>query len=170
MRITVPILFRTQLSLLQHCTGVPVRCHRYLDKQIEQCYRQNALCQRIGKILGIGPVTASALIATIGKANNFENGRQLAARLIGSTSALSGGKQVLLGISRRGDTCLRTLLIHGAGRYCSRPNMKQDAISSWANQLMARQMLNTSVALANKNARTAGRSGRREYCAPIISA
>jgi transposase len=52
-----------------------------LDKQIEQCYRQNALCQRIGKIpLGIGPVTASALIATIGKANNFENGRQLAAR------------------------------------------------------------------------------------------
>jgi transposase len=51
-----------------------------LDKQIEQCYRQNALCQRIGKIPGIGPVTASALIATIGKANNFENGRQLAAR------------------------------------------------------------------------------------------
>jgi transposase len=50
-----------------------------LDKQIEQCYRQNALCQRIGKIPGIGPVTASALIATIGKANNFENGRQLAA-------------------------------------------------------------------------------------------
>ncbi|MER2551618.1 MULTISPECIES: transposase, partial [Klebsiella] len=45
-----------------------------LDKQIEQCYRQNALCQRIGKIPGIGPVTASALIATIGKANNFENG------------------------------------------------------------------------------------------------
>jgi hypothetical protein len=44
-----------------------------LDKQIEQCYRQNALCQRIGKIPGIGPVTASALIATIGKANNFEN-------------------------------------------------------------------------------------------------
>jgi transposase len=43
-----------------------------LDKQIEQCYRQNALCQRIGKIPGIGPVTASALIATIGKANNFE--------------------------------------------------------------------------------------------------
>jgi transposase len=42
-----------------------------LDKQIEQCYRQNALCQRIGKIPGIGPVTASALIATIGKANNF---------------------------------------------------------------------------------------------------
>jgi transposase len=51
-----------------------------LDKQIEQCYRQNALCQRIGQDPRIGPVTASALIATIGKANNFENGRQLAAR------------------------------------------------------------------------------------------
>ncbi len=97
-----------------------------LDKQIEQCYRQNALCQRIGKIPGIGPVTASALIATIGKANNFENGRQLAAaRSIGSTSALQWGKQVLLGISKRGDTYLRTLLIHGAGRYCSRPNINR---------------------------------------------
>ncbi len=65
---------------------------------------------------GIGPVTASALIATIGKANNFENGRQLAAWLgLVPRQHSSGGKQVLLGISKRGDTYLRTLLIHGAG-------------------------------------------------------
>ncbi|WP_436924791.1 transposase, partial [Klebsiella pneumoniae] len=66
-------------------------------------------------IPGIGPVTASALIATIGKANNFENGRQLAAWLgLVPHQHSSGGKQVLLGISKRGDTYLRTLLIHGA--------------------------------------------------------
>jgi transposase len=87
-----------------------------LDKQIEQCYRQNALCQRIGKIPGIGPVTASALIATIGKANNFREWPTTGCPArIGSTSALQWGKQVLLGISKRGDTYLRTLLIHGAG-------------------------------------------------------
>jgi hypothetical protein len=89
----LPVLFRTQLSLLQHHMAYLFDVIATLDKQIEQCYRQNALCQRIGKIPGIGPVTASALIATIGKANNFENGRQLAARLprIGSTSALQWG-------------------------------------------------------------------------------
>ncbi len=76
----LPVLFRTQLSLLQHHMAYLFDVIATLDKQIEQCYRQNALCQRIGKIPGIGPVTASALIATIGKANNFENGRQLAAR------------------------------------------------------------------------------------------
>nr|WP_202864981.1 transposase [Aeromonas salmonicida] len=52
-----------------------------VDKQIEQCHQQNALCQRIGKIPGIRPITASTLIPTIGNANNFENGRQLAAWL-----------------------------------------------------------------------------------------
>ena len=104
---------------------------------------------------GIGPVTASALIATIGKANNFENGRQLAAARIGSTSALQWGKQVLLGISKRGDTYLRTLLIHGAVAVLQSAKHKQDAVSSWANQLMARRNNNiASVALANKNART----------------
>ena len=145
-----------------------------LDKQIEQCYRQNALCQRIGKIPGIGPVTASALIATIGKANNFENGRQLAAWLgLVPRQHSSGGKQVLLGISKRGDTYLRTLLIHGARAVLQSAKHKQDAVSSWANQLMARRNNNiASVALANKNARTvwALLAKEREYCAPIISA
>jgi transposase len=96
-----------------------------LDKQIEQCYRQNALCQRIGKIPGIGPVTASALIATIGKANNFENGRQLAAWLgLVPRQHSSGGKQVLLGISKRGDTYW-DLAYPWCGRYCSRPNINR---------------------------------------------
>ncbi|WP_416995603.1 transposase [Aeromonas salmonicida] len=52
-----------------------------IDTQIEPCHQQNALCQRIGKIPGIGPINASALIAIIDNANNFENRRQLAAWL-----------------------------------------------------------------------------------------
>jgi transposase len=117
---------------------------------------------------GIGPVTASALIATIGKANNFENGRQLAAWLgLVPRQHSSGGKQVLLGISKRGDTYLRTLLIHGARAVLQSAKHKQDAVSSWANQLMARRNNNiASVALANKNARTvwALLAKEREYC------
>lgn len=112
---------------------------------------------------GIGPVTASALIATIGKANNFENGRQLAAWLgLVPRQHSSGGKQVLLGISKRGDTYLRTLLIHGAVAVLQSAKHKQDAVSSWANQLMARRNNNiASVALANKNARTVWALGQR---------
>lgn len=170
----LPVLFRTQLSLLQHHMAYLFDVIATLDKQIEQCYRQNALCQRIGKIPGIGPVTASALIATIGKANNFENGRQLAAWLgLVPRQHSSGGKQVLLGISKRGDSYLRTLLIHGARAVLQSAKHKQDAVSSWANQLMARRNNNiASVALANKNARTvwALLAKEREYCAPIISA
>ncbi|HGK3782720.1 TPA: IS110 family transposase, partial [Klebsiella pneumoniae] len=164
----LPVLFRTQLSLLQHHMAYLFDVIATLDKQIEQCYRQNALCQRIGKIPGIGPVTASALIATIGKANNFENGRQLAAWLgLVPRQHSSGGKQVLLGISKRGDTYLRTLLIHGARAVLQSAKHKQDAVSSWANQLMARRNNNiASVALANKNARTvwALLAKEREYC------
>ena len=63
----LPVLFRTQLSLLQHHMAYLFDVIATLDKQIEQCYRQNALCQRIGKIPGIGPVTASALIAPLVK-------------------------------------------------------------------------------------------------------
>jgi transposase len=67
------------------------------------------------KIPGIGPVTASALVATIVDATSFDNGRQLAAWLgLVPKQHSSGGKNVLLGISKRGDTYLRTLLIHGA--------------------------------------------------------
>ncbi|WP_395754983.1 transposase [Edwardsiella ictaluri] len=82
--------------------------------------------QRIGKIPGIGPVTATALIATIGNASNFENSRQLAAWLgLVPRQHSSGGKQVLLGISKRGDVYLRTLLIHEPGLCCSRSNVNR---------------------------------------------
>ncbi|BEI01566.1 IS110 family transposase [Edwardsiella ictaluri] len=170
---SLPSLFRVQLSLLQHHMTYLFDVIATLDKQIEQCYRQNALCQRISKIPGIGPVTATALIATIGNASNFENSRQLAAWLgLVPRQHSSGGKQVLLGISKRGDVYLRTLLIHGARAVLQSVKRKQDAVSGWASRLLARRNNNiASVALANKNARIvwALLSKDQEYCAAVIN-
>ncbi|WP_370548750.1 IS110 family transposase [Edwardsiella tarda] len=170
---SLPSLFRVQLSLLQHHMTYLFDVIATLDKQIEQCYRQNALCQRISKIPGIGPVTATALIATIGNASNFENSRQLATWLgLVPRQHSSGGKQVLLGISKRGDVYLRTLLIHGARAVLQSVKRKQDAVSGWASRLLARRNNNiASVALANKNARIvwALLSKDQEYCAAVIN-
>jgi len=75
---------------------------------------ENESSQKLEAIPGIGPITASAIVATVGNATEFKNGRQLAAWLgLVPKQNSSGGKQVLLGISKRGDTYLRTLLIHG---------------------------------------------------------
>ncbi|UCQ11986.1 IS110 family transposase [Edwardsiella tarda] len=166
---SLPSLFRVQLNLLQHHMTYLFDVIATLDKQIEQCYRQNALC----KIPGIGPVTATTLIATIGNASNFENSRQLAAWLgLVPRQHSSGGKQVLLGISKRGDVYLRTLLIHGARTVLQSVKRKQDAVSRWASRLLARRNNNiASVALANKNARIvwALLSKDQEYCAAVIN-
>lgn len=131
---SLPSLFRVQLSLLQHHMTYLFDVIATLDKLIEQCYRPNALCQRISKIPGIGPVTA--LIVTIGNASNFENSRQLAAWLgLVPRQHSSGGKQVLLGISKRGDVYLRTLLIHEVRAVLQSVKRKQDAVSGWASRL-----------------------------------
>ncbi|MFM5540515.1 IS110 family transposase [Aeromonas veronii] len=164
----LPALFRQQLSLLQDYLDHLFKITAILDKQIEQCHQQNALCQCIGKIPGIGPITASALVATIGNANNFENGRQLAAWLgLVPRQHSSGGKQTLLGISKRGDTYLRTLLIHGARAVLQSVRRKHDVVSCWASRLLERRNSNiAAVALANKNARTvwALLTKNQEYC------
>ena len=86
-----------------------------LEVQIKASHRDDAASQRLQRIPGVGPLTASALVASIGDAKAFKNGRQLAAWLgLVPRQNSSGGKERLLGISKRGDTYLRTLLIHGA--------------------------------------------------------
>ena len=86
-----------------------------LEEQIDTWHRANEASQRLAKIPGIGPLTASALSASIGNAKSFKNGRELAAWLgLVPRQHSSGGKPMLLGISKRGDAYLRTLLIHGA--------------------------------------------------------
>jgi transposase len=126
-----------------------------LEVQIQTWHRNNEASRKLAQIPGIGPITASALVASIGDAKNFEDGRQLAAWLgLVPRQSSSGGKQTLLGISKRGDIYLRTLLIHGARAVIRVAERKANHAESWLGQLMVRRNKNVAtVALANKNAR-----------------
>jgi len=125
-----------------------------LEVQIKAWHRESAASCKLEKIPGIGPITASALVASIGNAKNFDHGRQLAAWLgLVPKQHSTGGKSKLLGISKRGDSYLRTLLIHGARSVILSASKKVDK-SSWLRKLMERRNPNVAaVALANKNAR-----------------
>jgi len=130
-----------------------------MDAQIVDWHRASEDSKRLEQIPGIGPVTASALVACIGDAGNFQNGRQMAAWLgLVPKQESSGGKTVLLGMSKRGDRYLRTLLIHGARSVIyarQRRSVKPDPESQdWLQRLLARRHTNAAaVALANKMAR-----------------
>ncbi|MDO9012501.1 MAG: IS110 family transposase [Gallionella sp.] len=125
-----------------------------LEAQIQLWHRENALSRKLAEIPGLGPITASAIVATVGDAREFKNGRQLAAWMgLVPRQHSSGGKQTLLGISKRGDTYLRTLMIHGA-RAVIRFAESRAEPDGWLRKLMARRNKNVAaVALANKNAR-----------------
>lgn len=109
---------------------------------------------KVGSLPDIGPITASTIVATVGNATEFKNGKQLSAWFgLVPKQCFSGGKQILLGISKRGDTYLRTLLIHGA-RVVIHFAGNKDEPESWLRKLMTRRNKNiAAVALANKNAR-----------------
>ncbi len=125
-----------------------------LELQIKLWHKENEASQRLEAIPGIGPITASAIVATVGNATEFKNGKQLSAWFgLVPKQCSSGGKQILLGISKRGDTYLRTLLIHGARAVIRFAENKEEP-ESWLRKLMARRNKNiAAVALANKNAR-----------------
>jgi transposase len=125
-----------------------------LELQIKLWHKENEASQRLEAIPGIGPITASAIVATVGNATEFKNGRQLSALLgLVPKQRSSGGKQTLLGISKRGDTYLRTLMIHGARAVIRFAENKPEP-DSWLRKLMMRRNKNVAaVALANKNAR-----------------
>ena len=125
------------------------------DRRIREIFRTSEQCQRLGKIEGIGPVTATALIAAVGDRTCFKNGRQFAAWLgLVPKQRSSGGRARLFGISKRGDRYLRTLMIHGARAVLGKAAGKQDPRSLWLGKLRQRRHPNVAaVALANKNAR-----------------
>lgn len=125
-----------------------------LEAQIQLWHRENEASRKLAEIPGLGPITASAIVATVGDAREFKNGRQLAAWMgLVPKQNSSGGKQNLLGISKRGDTYLRTLMIHGARAVIRFAENKAEP-ESWLRKLMARRNKNVvAVALANKNAR-----------------
>jgi len=125
-----------------------------LELKIRQSNQRNEMIAELQKIPGIGPLTASAVVATIGDFKEFKNGRELAAFLgVVPRQHSSGGKQNLLGISKRGDGYLRTLLIHGARAVIRFAETKQEK-NAWLVDLIWRRNKNiAAVALANKNIR-----------------
>lgn len=127
----------------------------FFDRKIRVLFRTNEACQRIGRIEGIGPITATALVAAAGDSSCFRNGREFAAWLgLVPRQRSSGGKARLFGISKRGDRYLRTLMIHGARAVLGKAHGKTDARSKWIGRLRERRHPNVvAVALANKNAR-----------------
>lgn len=130
-----------------------------LDEQIAEIERrlmawmkQDKACKTIAEIPGVGLLTATAAVATMGEAKVFKSGREFAAWLgLAPGQIGTGGKVRLLGISKRGDTYLRTLLIHGARAVLT--HAKEP--SAWVQQISQRRPANVvTVALANKMART----------------
>ena len=141
-----------------------LRCHfkeldrqvRELERQILAWHRSSSTSKKLEQIPGIGPLAASALVASIADARSFKNGRQVSAWLgLVPRQNSSGGKTTLLGMSKRGDVYLRTLLIHGARSAILVARRHNDIRNSWLNKLLTRRHANiAAVALANKNVRT----------------
>jgi transposase len=130
---------------------------RQLERQIMLWHRDSEPSRKLEAIAGIGPLTASALVATLGDARSFKNARQVPAWLgMVPRHEGTGGNVKLSGISKRGDVYLRTLLIHGARAVIAHSERKPDQADAWLKKLLARRPKNVAtVALAAKNARIA---------------
>jgi len=128
-----------------------------LDAEIKRIAQSHPAAERLQQLRGVGPITATALLAAVGHGEQFANGRQMAASLgLTPKQHSSGGKDRLLGISKRGDSYLRALLVHGARSAMRTTKDKTDRLSQWVTRLSARSHPNVAaVALANKTARMA---------------
>jgi transposase len=127
------------------------------DATINKAAGENETCRRLVAIPGIGPVTATAIIAAIGNGAAFKKGRGFSAWLgIVPGEYTTGGKQKLLGISKRGNSYLRRLLVQGARAVLQQSAKQSSGLSAWLAQLTIRTHSNVAaVALANKLARMA---------------
>lgn len=128
-----------------------------LTASVDRLVNDDPVAQRLLALRGVGPLSASALAGTLGDGRTFDNGRDFAASLgLTPRQHSTGGKERLLGISKRGDPYLRKLLVHGARAVLRHVDGKDDALSQWVKGLSARKHPNVAtVALANKTARVA---------------
>jgi transposase len=126
-----------------------------LDRRISAQVRMSEPMQRIHQIFGVGEITASAVVASVGNASDFKNGRQFAAWLgLVPKQYSTGGKTMLGRITKQGDQYLRTLLVHGARTVLINAASRPGRISQWVTQLIARRGFNKAcIAMAAKNAR-----------------
>lgn len=143
------------LLLLQDELQDQDRRVKQLDEMLQRQVAADERVQRLLKIEGVGPISATAIVASVGDARQFRSARQFAAWLgLVPSQHSSGGKERLGGISKKGDSYLRMLVIHGARAALNACKCKTDRRSEWVNQLQARRNTNiATVALANKNAR-----------------
>ena len=141
-------------DLLEHVHVLGKRIADY-DRQIQAHVRSNPLAQRAHSQKGVGPLGASAIVASVGAAQEFKNGRQFAAWLgLVPRQHSTGGKQRLGQITRSGDRYIRTLLVLGARAVLRRAAQEDDALSRWALALRERRGYHRAcVAIAAKNAR-----------------
>jgi transposase len=140
-------------SLYQELANLTARIKSF-DKQIEAHLQTNEECQRVLQIEGVGPLTATAVVASIGDIRNFKSASQFAAWLgLVPRQNSSGGKTQLLGISKRGDSYLRCLLVHGA-RAALGYAARVDKLTDWQQSLLQRKAYNkVVVAMAHRTAR-----------------
>lgn len=157
----LPMLVRQLLVTLKAQHDALLEHTARLTAELAAWHATKAESQRLEKIPGVGVLTATALVAALGDGKSFRNGRQFAAWLgLVPRQASSGGKERLLGISKRGDGYLRTLLIHGARAVIHHVRRRLKAGRAgghpWVEQLLTRCHVNeVAVALANKMARVA---------------
>ena len=174
----VPELLRHEL--LTQLEGLRALTSRVaeLDHQIGRWQRREVECERIAKVPGVGRLTATAVVATVGDAKSFRSGREFAAFLgLVPSQAGTGGRVKLLGISKRGDPYLRTLLIHGARTVLNQQSRADRTLDPWLKELLMRRPKNVAiVALANKMARTIwalmahGRTFEKGWCKAAVPA
>jgi len=152
----LPLPFRHLIDRLTEHLKELDRQVKEFEQEIIAWHRSSELSRKLEKIPGIGPLAASALVASIADAHSFDNGRQVSAWLgLVPRQSSSGGKATLLGMSKRGDAYLRTLLIHGARSAILAAKNKTDNTNGWLVNLLNRRHPNiAAVALANKNVRT----------------
>lgn len=141
-------------DMLEDCPTA-ARIARSGGREIDALARQSGIARRLATIPGIGSITATALIASIGDPKQFHNGRQLAAWLgLVPRQYSTGGKTRLGRITKQGDKYLRTLLIHGTRAVLAVLGDKRDRIISWLRELIARRgYKRAAVEFAAKNAR-----------------
>ena len=155
-RMLSPRMYRVVLQLWQEWQDLEQQI-KEVSREIESIADEDTACKRLLGVPGIGALTATAMVASIGNGSAFSKGRDFAAWLgLVPRQHSTGGKTKLLGISKRGNEYLRRLFIHGARSVIMHANRQKHSAGHWVSQLETRVHRNVlAVALANKLARIA---------------
>jgi len=128
-----------------------------LENRVALSVKADPVAQKLSTLKGVGPLGSSAIAVALGDGTAYKNGREFAASLgLVPRQNSTGGKEKLLGISKRGDSYIRTLMVHGARTVIRHAKNKEDPLSNWINEMLKRKHYNVvAIALANKTARIA---------------